>query len=485
MQWFSGGIAEGIQAAKRDNILFVVVIYGDDDENSKQFLELLDTDSITSKFPNSIAIKVKNGTEICRQFSQIYPVVLIPSIYFIDSSTGVDLEVTGGQVSREMLEASFVKVAERKSAPPNAAQVPASSVVQATTAPLAASDIASPRADRVEQARQILRSETAMTSEPKVEENSSDDSRLSLEDRVARAKRLLAERQAAKAEEEKEKEKNDEQTRREAGKALQEFKRKQEEDSLKKAAQERRKDKEEEKLARERVKAQIAQDRAERKARFEAQRLEEQADKDEREREALVKKAAEAEALAAARSTIARIQFRLPDGRNSTKQFPANAPLSDVYKFVREDIETGFRGFSLSTTFPRKQLDNEDMNSELKSLGLAPSATILVLPAGGTPGGPIVGGSNGIMAIVLMLLAPFNFLWNLVSSFFTPAPTASQPRQRKRSADERSNARNDSSTKRRANAGRFSRDGNVQKFRPGDDSDEENNTYNGNSTQQM
>lgn len=47
------------------------------------------------------------------QFSQLYPVVLVPSIYFIDSSSGVDIEVTGGQISKEKLLESIGSATEK------------------------------------------------------------------------------------------------------------------------------------------------------------------------------------------------------------------------------------------------------------------------------------------------------------------------------------------------------------------------------------
>ena len=67
----------------------------DDDETSKKFLEVLNDEEISSKLhkPNAVCIKVQNGTQSCSQFSQIYPVVLLPSIYFIDSQSGVNIEI--------------------------------------------------------------------------------------------------------------------------------------------------------------------------------------------------------------------------------------------------------------------------------------------------------------------------------------------------------------------------------------------------------
>jgi hypothetical protein len=47
------------------------------------------------------------------QFSQLYPVVLVPSIYFIDARSGVDIEVTGGPITKEQLVGSIDKAEQQ------------------------------------------------------------------------------------------------------------------------------------------------------------------------------------------------------------------------------------------------------------------------------------------------------------------------------------------------------------------------------------
>merc|ERR1719186_53570 len=144
------------------------------------------------------------------QFSSIYPVILVPSVYFIDSSTGVDLEITGGIVTKESLMASirkaFAKIGE------------AAETVQAD--PVAA--VESP----------VLVSETTVessASEPKKENEESKIETVSttsgeqpkqLEDRVEKAKLLMEQRRLERENQEKEKEKDQERERREVGKAL-------------------------------------------------------------------------------------------------------------------------------------------------------------------------------------------------------------------------------------------------------------------------
>ena len=84
----------------------------DDEETSKQFLEVLNEAEISSKLKKAVCIKVQNGTQPCNQFSQLYPVILVPSIYFIDSQSGTNIETTGGTVEKEKIISSVDKAFE-------------------------------------------------------------------------------------------------------------------------------------------------------------------------------------------------------------------------------------------------------------------------------------------------------------------------------------------------------------------------------------
>merc|ERR1712210_452989 len=90
-------------------------------------------------------------------------------------------------------------------------------------------------------------------------------SKASLDERVARAKLLVQQRQAEREKEEEDKEKNREVERRKLGQALLEQKRNKEEEEVRKAALE-------EKKAREAVKAAIEQDRLARKSKYDEEK---------------------------------------------------------------------------------------------------------------------------------------------------------------------------------------------------------------------
>jgi len=449
MEWFNGGVGEAIAAAKAKKAIFVVVVKGKSDEDpTKELDKILEDSEVVAALNNMVCISVENGTNTCLQFSSIYPVILVPSVYFIDSNTGVDLEITGGIVTKETLISSINKALAK--------------VGEAVVAVQATPDVAETKSAEAEGTTEAKQSENS-TSEVVVQPEAANSSRseIPLEDRVARAKELMAQRQAEREAQEKEKEKDKEKERREVGKALLERKRMQEERDLKEAALARRKDKEEEKKAKEAVKAAIEQDRIDRKAKYDAEKKAAEELRKEKEKDALAAQAALAEKTASERATVARIQFRLPDGSSQTKQFPAESSLSEIYEFVKSGLDTPFSSFSLSTTFPRRMLDQEDKTTSLKQLQMAPSATILVLPLGGI----VSNQDGGLMSLIWLILTPFTVLWAMLSSFFGPSTSAAQPPP---------STGGGSSSRREGGIGRIRNDRD----------DGENNTWNGNSTQQ-
>jgi len=468
MDWFTGDVGAAIAAAKARQTLFVVFVTGDD-EPSKKMLDIVNQESTADQYKEFVCVKIDQGSPTFNQFSQIYPVLLVPSIFYVDSSTGVDIEVTVAISGEETVLAGLDRAKDKFQADKT------ETATTTTTSTSAASASAIPKPDigqedqnlesRVSRARTML-NENVGTLDSEV---ASHNTPTSIEDRVERARRLMNQRKEQKAKEETEKEKEKERERRELGKTLTDQKREREEEDMREAAKERRKDKEEEKLAKERVKAAIEQDRADRAMRYQAEKSEADERRKEKERKALAERAAAGERAAADRATISRIQFRLPDGRTQTHQFEASAPLETVYAWVTSDLETSFTDFSLSTTFPRRELDTEPKSASLKELQLAPSATILVMPKG-----TMATSDGSLMSLLMLLLTPFSLLWGLLSSFFNSSPGAasssSQPTQPSAS-DSRSAA--------------AARQGNIGRLRSSERDDDENNTYNGNSTQQM
>ena len=94
VEWFKGSIGEAIAEAKAKDTLFVVAVYAEDDASESLMSAL--ADGIPQSSAELISIRIENGCERCEQFSQLYPVVIVPSVYFIDAVTGIDVEILSG-----------------------------------------------------------------------------------------------------------------------------------------------------------------------------------------------------------------------------------------------------------------------------------------------------------------------------------------------------------------------------------------------------
>lgn len=79
-------------------------------------------------------------------------------------------------------------------------------------------------------------------------------------------------------------------------------------------------------------------------------------------------------------TSLTRIQFRLPSGSTHMGQFEPTVTLGSLRNYVSTNIELPFQQYTLSTSFPRKDLFPEDDNKTLIELELVPTCVILILP---------------------------------------------------------------------------------------------------------
>ncbi|XP_010210643.1 PREDICTED: LOW QUALITY PROTEIN: UBX domain-containing protein 4 [Tinamus guttatus] len=462
-----------------------------------------------------VAIKIDTKSEACLQFSQIYPVVCIPSSFFIGDN-GIPLEVIAGSVSVEELVTRIQKVKQMHTVK----RQPLENGAQSTApCPSLQSDGApentQSRAGELCDSHEPVVSETVRPSAANDEVNSgqasqsqeatnSSDGQVSaaqpvndLSVKVERITKKLEERREEKRKEEEQKEIKKEIERRKTGKEMLEYKRRQEEELTKRMLEERNREKAEEKAARERIRQQIALDRAERAARFAKSKEEAEAAK----AAALQAKQAEIEARKEAsqkeRSAVARIQFRLPDGSSFTNQFPSDARLEEARQFAAQTVGNAYGNFSLATMFPRREFTKEDYGKKLLELELAPSASVVLLPAG-RPASSVVQASGGdLWKFLGTILYPLLAVWRFISNFlFTsppPAQAAARPAHQQFFLHSSPSASSSIEQSRQAVRKRvmekrgedFKKEGKIYRLRTQDDGEDENNTWNGNSTQQM
>ncbi|KFQ13872.1 UBX domain-containing protein 4, partial [Leptosomus discolor] len=487
----------------------VLCLAGEDEQSTEMAARWEDEKVTEAASDGFVAIKIDTKSEACLQFSQIYPVVCVPSSFFIGDN-GIPLEVIAGSVSVEELVTRIHKVKQMhtvkgqplENGSQSSAPCPSS---QSDGAP----ENMQSRAVEFCDSHESVVSETirpsadgANSGQASKEATNSLDEQVSdaqpvndLTLKVERITKKLEERREEKRKEEEQKEIKKEIERRKTGKEMLEYKRRQEEELTKRMLEERNREKAEEKAARERIRQQIAMDRAERAARFAKSKEEAEAAK----AAALQAKQAEIEARKEAsqkeRSAIARIQFRLPDGSSFTNQFPSEARLEEARQFAAQTVGNTYGNFSLATMFPRREFTKEDYGKKLLELELAPSASVVLLPAG-RPATSVVQASGGdLWKFLGTILYPLLAVWRFISNFLFTSPPPSQPTVRSAHQQDHPNPPASGSIEQSRQAVRkrvvekrgedFKKEGKIYRLRTQDDGEDENNTWNGNSTQQM
>lgn len=331
--------------------------------------------------------------------------------------------------------------------------------------------------------------------------SSSDDLTVSsqtdegLDAKVERLTKKLEERREEKKKVKEEGEIKKEMERRKQGKEMLDFKKKQEDEKTRRLLEERSREKAEEQAARERVKQQIALDRADRAARYSQNQEEVEAARVAAIQARQAELEARRETLVRERSTVARIQFRLPDGSSFTNQFPSESKLQEARQFVVQEVGNRYGNFSLATMFPRREFTSEDLEKTLLQLELAPSASIVLLPQTGRSAHSVVHSSEGgLWALLGSLLYPLLAVWRFLSGFLfsspPPAPAqrpSSAPGSAPGSASSSGEPKRESLRKRtlEKRPEDFKKDGKIYRLRTQEDSEDDTNTWNGNSTQQM
>ncbi|XP_052462539.1 UBX domain-containing protein 4 [Carassius gibelio] len=463
MRWFEGSIPAAIAAAKERRCVFVVVITGSDDQ-SAQLMSGWETVSVSEAAQNCcVAIRLDAQSEACVQFSQIYPVVCIPSSFFIGEN-GVPLEVIAGSVTEDELQRRILRVTQMHTQQIEDAE----------------------RADQTE----AHGSEESLSVSLEEERASGHETPQLLDDRVERITKKLEERREQKKKAEEENELKKEMERRKMGKEMLDFKRQQEEEKTKRLLEERNREKAEERAARERVKQQIALDRADRAARY----AQNQQDTAAARLAAQQTRENTRDAAQRERSAVARIQFRLPDGSSFTNQFPSETRLLEARQFAAQEVGNRYGQFSLATMFPRREFTAEDLEKSLLELDLAPSASIVLLPQSSHPSNTVVHSSagGGVWAMLGSLLYPLLAVWRFISGFLfssAPPPAAAQNQHvtNENGSSAAAEPKRDSVRKRvlEKRPEDFKKEGKIYRLRTQEDSEDDNNTWNGNSTQQM
>jgi len=462
MVWFNGDVGEAVKLVKSTSKLLVVQIRSEEDKSldsvwsNESLKELCEKECICL----NLDIKSESG----KNFSQIYPVLFLPSVYIIGKD-GKPAHVIPTTISAEDL---ISKINDSLKAPKKEgdANVTTSSVPSTSSIPSTSNDnLAKETTDQETQ-------EAANVSKPSKAELT-EKYRKMIED--ARMKK-----QQLKAEEEKRKEIE----RRELGKNMQNLREKQQQQLMMESIQERKKDKELEKKARDRVKQQIAQDRLEMKKKFDKTKAAEAALLMAKvEKAQSLKEKVEKEKLDPYQNI--RLQIRLSNGSRFMLEFKGDDQLRKVVDAVRSENARDIPAqIKLINLYPRKEYLPTDFDRTLRDLQIATGTSLFAVED--TTAGPV---SSGTI---------FNWFFQIIGTFFSFLFGLFSGSTQKTSNQSKTDNQPETSNQARTSSNLNAKEGNsssklVRRKRAGNNihrmhdisSDEEDATWNGNSTQQM
>lgn len=433
MKWFSGAIAEAISFAQVRKATFVAYIEGRC-EKSQLMTSVFDDREVCNNLECSrfVCVKIEADSIGHRQLVETFKKLPIPSLFYI-SHSGIPLDIVSGELYDEVSELkeaildSTVKCNQLNlNQSPVRKDVPQDKLLE----------------ERRLQIDQIL------------------ENRIKEREVKKKDKKPVSKEESGGGETKKQEDKEVKQSK---------IKMPQPDLELKKMAEEREREKKEEAQARQRILDQIAQDKAERALRM---RTVENIPKNE------VKTSPPANG--ASHSSQARIQFRLPTGESKSNMFPNDTTLAKIREYIDGNFELPYRDYRLATTFPRREFTSSDNESTLESLSLIPTAVILILPNTSSRVSPY---SRSLVSVVVAmaqsLLQPFYSLSNYVRGFFFRPRDADQPPPPTQPSEQ------PSGSQQRLPRKHVRKVGNIHSLKDIRDDNDENNTWNGNSTQQM
>ncbi|KAI8978128.1 hypothetical protein BDB01DRAFT_852662 [Pilobolus umbonatus] len=316
--WFNGPIKEAISLVNERKCIMLVYIY-DESDKSEQLNSTLRNKDVQSLIEDTtVALCMEQGSDNATLFSQFYPTLAVPIVYFIKQGTIRDFGTE--TVTPEQLISKITHVSQMN-----------------TTLPT--------------------------TSDTK-ESDTSDMSEV--EKKKEALKRQLKEIRKERAEKEKEKNSTKETKRREEGRKLQDARIQRENRENKLYYDKIKKDRQQDELHRQKVKAQIARDRAEKSA-------QRQMMMNEQKKETSTSYSVD--------HHHSNLNIRQLDGSNIRYRFDATTTLSQVIAWINENRTDSRKPYKLLSQFPTRSFTEEEDDKTLNELHLCPSATVIMKPA--------------------------------------------------------------------------------------------------------
>ncbi|XP_043488740.1 UBX domain-containing protein 4 isoform X2 [Polistes fuscatus] len=565
MKWFEESIHLAVHKSKSTKAIFVVFVEGKDDA-SVQFMQALNVTEVSKYFESEdfVAVKLESGSEEYRFFAQIYHLVPVPSLFFIGVN-GIPLEIIVGSTTATELtskiESVLIKAGKKCSNSSSDLIESEKKSSELTNTPDASTSEVTTDTEKVTEKEDVPEKSTETVTKTEVENKSEEststdvnetdvkeadlketdvkevdlketdvkeadlkeedlketdvketdvketdapttsnepkedsDTDLTMQEKLDRARQLIEAQKKQRQEEEEKKHKEKELERRKLGREIQKMKQMQQDWQVKKAQEERRKEKAAENAAREKVRLQIAQDKLERKQKELALQPKQSSPPPAEEPKARPAWLTDA--------TITRIQFRLPSGNPHMAPFSPSDTLSVLRTYVTENIDLPFRQFVMSTSFPRRNLTDEDDKKTLLELELVPRAVILILPLknnntkANTTSVTSAQDVGFFSRFMWSLFAPVIGIYNYLMGYFNRTlngntdpnnEDSANPSNGSNTGEESTfpNLQNIARSTGNLNGTTIRAQGNIHRLHTDGDDNDENNTWNGNSTQQM
>uniref|UniRef100_D3TPU2 UBX domain-containing protein 4 n=1 Tax=Glossina morsitans morsitans TaxID=37546 RepID=D3TPU2_GLOMM len=530
MNWYNGNIAEAVTQSKIKNAIFVVYVEGKD-ETTEKLSGFIDELAVREKLESDdfVAVKIQSESEAYMQFASIYQMVPVPSIFFIGKS-GAPLEIATGIIdSADELATKIVKVLELAGKPPTPSVTSSLSNEFKKQEQKVEETLDNKQEDNVEKQSvtevicdgevcYIKRKPLPEQEEPGIDRPTTsrvNEAPNSGPEKLEETRKYLEQRRRERVEEENRLEKERELKRRREGREMQNLRDWQQEQELKELKENMKRERLEEQAARERIRAQIAADKAERAHKF---GQDSQPTTSQGHQPSVI---APHTAPPSTLSDESRLQFRLASGQSQNQTFKNTTTLAEVRDYVKNQVipGTGIRDFILATTYPKREFTLDHFGMTLLELELFPSAVILVISKEAAGAGAILARSGGLLnmlsTILWAVLNPILAAVGTVKGWFVGDTSGRniQTGAQKRASEEQ-DVQNDVAKRRNmdrflsGNAGPLT-SGNNNSDKPDNsnaattyrryvsgsnihrltdnrkDSDDENATWNGNSTQQQ
>jgi hypothetical protein len=304
----------------------------------------------------SIALRLKAGSDEAGYLAQIFPLPRTPTVVIIKN--GELKEYITPETSKE----DFLR-----------------RIQNSFSAPTSSSQPAPASAPQPEPASTTPSSEPASSSR---ETSTSENVRRILAERA----KLKAEKEEAERKAQKERKAQEERTKAKGKGRAEVEDAESNNDIAHKAAEAVKKRRQQEQEERRRILARIEADKAERKlqaAAREQQRLEDQQTGDSAATSLVAPERKIVPSSTKKASGMTAVQVRLFDGSTLRSRFKSEAPLKDVRTWVDENRNDGTQPYTFKqvlTPMPNKTIDATEESKSVGDLGLSPSSTLVLIP---------------------------------------------------------------------------------------------------------